>query len=305
MDHEPIQQGADVYESYGSPEGEERQHAGLRDGHLHHHRNAHDLAIYCQHCESFAFTATSIPLANEEEEEEADEHRTNFYSNSTHNHHHHSSSSSSSSSLTIVDNYEKPYDMYKDSALRYLGYANELGEAFRQVIPFPLVALSYVLAIGYALGDTADKGYKEYRSASAAHPNTPRLCATVKASGVALETGIWQFLASVTLPAVAVNRTVHTTSILLKRVAANPNALRKIAVVGPILAEKVLTSKKVIRWLPAMCGLAIIPLMPHVVDVGVDSFMNYISKPVITKVVDLVITMPKFAPASPMLTSSE
>ena len=51
-------------------------------------------------------------------------------------------------------------DIYRDSLLRYLGYANEVGEAFRPLVPVELVYASYVLAIGYILADTVDKGKK-------------------------------------------------------------------------------------------------------------------------------------------------
>lgn len=50
------------------------------------------------------------------------------------------------------------YDVFKQSLLRYAGYANELGEAFRPLIPSWIVASSYVVAFGYAAGDAVDKG---------------------------------------------------------------------------------------------------------------------------------------------------
>ena len=42
--------------------------------------------------------------------------------------------------------------------MRFLGYANVVGEAFRPVIPRSVVISTYVLAIGYAAADTVDKG---------------------------------------------------------------------------------------------------------------------------------------------------
>ena len=49
--------------------------------------------------------------------------------------------------------------MYRDTPLRYLGYTNELGEALGPLVPFPwFVASTYVVAIGYVLADTLDKG---------------------------------------------------------------------------------------------------------------------------------------------------
>ena len=40
-------------------------------------------------------------------------------------------------------------DIYRDSPLRYMGYANECGEAFRPIVPVIFVILSYVAAISY------------------------------------------------------------------------------------------------------------------------------------------------------------
>lgn len=42
------------------------------------------------------------------------------------------------------------------------GYANEIGESFRPVIPVQYVNLSYAVAIAYVLADCADKTYKKY-----------------------------------------------------------------------------------------------------------------------------------------------
>jgi hypothetical protein len=58
---------------------------------------------------------------------------------------------------------DNTYDLYKHSPLRYLGYANELGEAFRSFLPKSVVVASYVVASGYALGDAVDKGYTAYK----------------------------------------------------------------------------------------------------------------------------------------------
>lgn len=52
-------------------------------------------------------------------------------------------------------------DFFRDTWIRYLGYANEVGEAFRYVLP-SLVAPSYFLSIGYMLGDVIDKGRREH-----------------------------------------------------------------------------------------------------------------------------------------------
>ena len=54
------------------------------------------------------------------------------------------------------------YDLFKDSPIRFLGYTNEFGEAFRPLIPKWLVYSTYGVAILYATADTADKAKKAY-----------------------------------------------------------------------------------------------------------------------------------------------
>uniref|UniRef100_F6PHH2 Mitochondrial fission process protein 1 n=1 Tax=Callithrix jacchus TaxID=9483 RepID=F6PHH2_CALJA len=51
-------------------------------------------------------------------------------------------------------------DLYRDTWVRYLGYANEVGEAFRSLVPAAVVWLSYGVASSYVLADAIDKGKK-------------------------------------------------------------------------------------------------------------------------------------------------
>ena len=55
--------------------------------------------------------------------------------------------------------------MYRDSLLRYLGYANEVGESFRPILP-RLVVPSYVVSFGYVGMDTLDKTKKEFEASN-------------------------------------------------------------------------------------------------------------------------------------------
>ena len=53
-------------------------------------------------------------------------------------------------------------DIWRDTPIRYLGYANEVGESFKYVIPkfyYP----SYAIALAYVVGDVQDKALKLYR----------------------------------------------------------------------------------------------------------------------------------------------
>ena len=51
-------------------------------------------------------------------------------------------------------------DIYRDTLLRYAGYANEVGEAFAPIVPAIVVPASYGVAITYVFADTLDK-YKK------------------------------------------------------------------------------------------------------------------------------------------------
>ncbi|CAM9418652.1 unnamed protein product, partial [Hapterophycus canaliculatus] len=89
------------------------------------------------------------------------------------------------------------HDIWRDSMLRYAGYANEVGESFRHIAP-RLVVPSYAVSIAYVLGDTVDKGYKDYAEGKG-----------VTAVGkMSLDVLLWQSLASVAVPGLTINLTV-------------------------------------------------------------------------------------------------
>lgn len=54
-------------------------------------------------------------------------------------------------------------DLFRETPVRYLGYSNELGEAFRPLISKKWVNLSYVLATTYVLADTYSKAKKAFQ----------------------------------------------------------------------------------------------------------------------------------------------
>ena len=52
-------------------------------------------------------------------------------------------------------------DLWRDTPVRLLGYANEVGESFRYIFP-RMVKPSYGLAFAYTFGDVYDKGQRAY-----------------------------------------------------------------------------------------------------------------------------------------------
>jgi len=112
------------------------------------------------------------------------------------------------------------FDPLRDGPLRYLGYANELGEAFNAWLPAGGVPASYAVAIAYVLIDTIDKGFQakqesikqlsQNRSGVPQDLNVNRL-ATVLAAERSIDTIVWQLLASVAIPGFTIHQVVAIT----------------------------------------------------------------------------------------------
>ena len=134
-------------------------------------------------------------------------------------------------------------DRLRIGAVRYLGYANEVGEAFRPLVPVEVVYFSYFAAISYILADTVDKGKKGAEDGGAK-------------AGVlgALDTFSWQMLASVLFPSFIINRIVCY-----------------LATVGEL---KMVPDFLAFDFLPTAAGLIAIPLVIVPLDVLAHFTMN-------------------------------
>jgi len=144
---------------------------------------------------------------------------------------------------------DKAPDIWRGSLLRYAGYANEVGEAFRHVYP-RLVGPSYGVALLYVLGDTVDK------SRRAAVEGRDRAAVTYAAFDVAA----WQLLASVAIPGAAINQIV---SLARRGVAASKGRL----------------PPAVSAWGPTAVGLAAIPFIVQPIDRAVDAAFDASLRP--------------------------
>ncbi|XP_063987974.1 mitochondrial fission process protein 1 [Diachasmimorpha longicaudata] len=140
----------------------------------------------------------------------------------------------------------KEIDVYRDTSLRYLGYTNEVGEAFRSLIPKSIVWLSYAIASGYVLADTIHKGSREYSKESGEGKNKRVLLS-------ATDTLIWQSFASVIIPGLVINR-----------ICAGVRFLQRPA------TSIVMKSP----WLTTAVGLASIPLIIRPIDRAVEDAMD-------------------------------
>ncbi|XP_071428218.1 mitochondrial fission process protein 1 isoform X1 [Pithys albifrons albifrons] len=160
-------------------------------------------------------------------------------------------------------------DLYRDTWVRYLGYANEVGESFRALVPVPVVWASYGVATAYVTADAIDKGRKAATVSATPclphppHPTAPPLTPVSPQAhaqdptrvGVAVvDTFVWQGLASVAIPGFTINRLCTASLALLGTLTRWPLPLR--------------------RWATTALGLAAIPLIITPIDRTVDFLMD-------------------------------
>ncbi|KAF7379201.1 hypothetical protein HZH68_017046 [Vespula germanica] len=143
-------------------------------------------------------------------------------------------------------NEDKRIDLFRDTPIRYLGYANEVGEAFRHRVPRSVVQLTYVISSGYVLGDVIDKGYRVFQN-----DRTPfRVKHVVLAIA---DTLLWQSFASVIIPGFTINR---------------------VCVVIQYAQKKTTNLALKNHWVPTIIGLLSIPLVVRPIDYVVEETMN-------------------------------
>ncbi|XP_043268928.1 mitochondrial fission process protein 1 [Venturia canescens] len=141
---------------------------------------------------------------------------------------------------------EEDVDIFRDTPVRYLGYTNEVGEAFRSIAPVSIVKLSYVIASGYVLADTIHKGIQVYKKDTSDGRNKRIVLSTT-------DTLLWQSFASVIVPGLTINRICATVRFMQRNAK---------------------TSSMKSPWLSIMVGLVSIPFIIHPIDKAVEETMN-------------------------------
>jgi len=140
-------------------------------------------------------------------------------------------------------------DIYRDTALRYAGYANEVGEAFAPLVPGWVVPASYGVAITYVVADTVDKTRKVLEGSKYAEESTVS-CAAIEG----FDALVWQLAASVALP----GYTIHQI----------------VAIAVAVLQASGLDGNPVLDALPTAIGLGTIPFivkpLDELAEVGMD-----------------------------------
>lgn len=139
-------------------------------------------------------------------------------------------------------------DLFRDTWVRYLGYANEVGEAFRSLVPKAVVWLSYGVSSSYVLGDAIDKGKK------AAELPSPEAGRSTRVTVAVVDTLVWQALASVAIPGFTINRVCAASLYVLGTATHWPLTVRK--------------------WTTTALGLMTIPIIIHPIDRSVDFLLD-------------------------------
>ena len=139
-----------------------------------------------------------------------------------------------------VEHEPREVDYFRDSALRYLGYTNEVGEAFRPLVHPRYVTATYGVAFNYVLADAFFQSAK--KSNADQHSGL-----------VFVDSLLWQSLASVAIPGVTINLITKASSKMM--VAATQN-------------------KTVRKFAPTVIGLSAIPLIIKPIDEFTDVLMD-------------------------------
>ena len=152
------------------------------------------------------------------------------------------------------------------------GYANEVGEAFRHMVPIRLVHLSYAVSSGYVVSHAVAQGLSTRRKqnktkiirtdhhsrnfSSSNHNSTSgnqkqALSSSVEPlspTAAVLDTLLWQGLASVVVPGLTINRLCAGSRLLLNRYATR------------------MLNQQVRRWVVTGMGLTSIPVIIRPID---------------------------------------
>ena len=157
------------------------------------------------------------------------------------------------------------HNIFRDSALRYAGYANEIGESFRYQIP-RLVVPTYVIAGTYVVADAISTGHETWQNSTRQQGtndgnsnNTTVWQDTVYATA---DTLLWQTLASVVVPGATINLVVK----------ASRFAVHRINIRGS--PPHILLPVMVAKWLPTVIGIGSIPLIVQPIDHTIDYILD-------------------------------
>ena len=148
---------------------------------------------------------------------------------------------------------QKAYNVFRDSPLRYIGYANEVGESFRYQFP-KFVLPSYFLAFGYCVMDAVTTGYETWYSWKPTSFTKQTRSQEMTTFVATVDTLLWQSLATVMIPGATINVIVKGCRFAISRASL------------PITVAT--------TWMPTGIGLASIPIIIKPIDNAVDYLLD-------------------------------
>uniref|UniRef100_A0A1A9WIK6 Mitochondrial fission process protein 1 n=1 Tax=Glossina brevipalpis TaxID=37001 RepID=A0A1A9WIK6_9MUSC len=143
----------------------------------------------------------------------------------------------------MVDENVEDKDIFRETWLRYTGYANEVGEAFRHLVSRRIVRGSYIGAISYVFADASTKSWRKFQESES----------LVQVADVAVDVFLWQMLASVIIPGYTINRITYLSRVMFKQAGAR---------------------ESMVKYMPTAVGLLSIPIIVHPIDRFVDFIMD-------------------------------
>ncbi|CAM9794000.1 unnamed protein product [Chrysoparadoxa australica] len=170
----------------------------------------------------------------------------------------------------VEEGEDKEVDIFRDTAVRYLGYANECGEAFRPVIPEALVLLSYGVAIAYVCADAIAKGWGCARDSKPVYEAEGKTGGGLCALPATFDVLTFQMLASVIFPGFTINRWVAFVGYM-------EETLHLQDTLPPAVYE----------YLPTAAGLALIPFIVEPLDNLVEEMLDRSLRPILFKLFPL------------------
>ena len=153
-----------------------------------------------------------------------------------------------------VSKTQNEVDIFRDTPVRLLGYANELGEAFRSVVHARWVWLSY----GVATADVfAGTGSKTLAIRKQVFPSEQER--NLRSFKEGIDVLSWQALASVIIPGITINRICATANYFFSRSEIKRHA----------------------KWLTVAVGLTSIPFIIKPIDEFVDFLLDTTVRPML------------------------
>ena len=151
---------------------------------------------------------------------------------------------------------DEDVDLFRDTMVRYAGYANELGEAFGPLLP-AFVPFSYAIAVSYVAADAIDK---VRRARGIYKDQEVAMCSAIDG----LDAFVWQMLVRRAVPpgpAPCFSRIVPQASVVMPGFTIH----QVVAIVGNLVDAAGLDGGAA-AVLPTLAGLAAIPCIMTPLD---------------------------------------